>query len=113
MSGASVAAAAQIVADRRAAFAAARDKRPLNKLDACVMAGTAAAAERYVVRIERELDDAVAAKRRADDAHHGRLGAVDDAHDRHARARAEHTVVERHFARWRAARAKLEDRRQD
>ncbi|MGE0872754.1 MAG: hypothetical protein AB7P03_29640 [Kofleriaceae bacterium] len=113
MSGATVAAADRVVEDRRAAFAAAREARPLNHIDACITAGAAALAEHYVARIERDLDEAIGAKRRADDAHHGRLGAVDDAHDRHARARAEHEVVERQFARWRAERQKLIERRQD
>jgi hypothetical protein len=72
-----------------------------------------ALAERYAARCRRELAAARDAELRASAAHAERLGAVDLARGRLARARAERELIERHFARWRAARKKLAERRAD
>jgi hypothetical protein len=50
---------------------------------------------------------------RAEAAHGSRLGSLDEARARLARARADREVIERHFASWRQARAKLAERRED
>ncbi|HEY1551620.1 MAG TPA: hypothetical protein VGG28_27525 [Kofleriaceae bacterium] len=70
-------------------------------------------AERFVARRRRELAELVDAESRAAAAHDEQLGAVDVARGRLARARAERELIERHFARWREARAKLAERRAD
>jgi hypothetical protein len=70
-------------------------------------------AERFVTRKRRELDDARDAELRAATAHDARLGNVDNARAHLAHARAARELIERHFARWRDARAKLAERRGD
>jgi hypothetical protein len=72
-----------------------------------------ALAERFVARRRRELADARDAELRAQVAHDERLGAVDFARGRLARARADRELIERHFARWRETQAKLAERRRD
>jgi len=72
-----------------------------------------ALAERFVARRRRELEDARDAELRAAAAHDQQLGAVDLARGRLARARADRELIERHFARWREAQAKLAERRRD
>jgi hypothetical protein len=46
-------------------------------------------------------------------AHRGTLDQLDAARDRLARARADRRVIEQHFERWRAERARIADRRAD
>ena len=72
-----------------------------------------AAAERFVARLRRDLDDAIGEELRAQAAHEARVGELDEARARLARARADRKVIERHFERWRAANRKLADRRED
>lgn len=72
-----------------------------------------AAADRFIARRRAELDRAIGEELRAEAAHDSRLGSVDEARRRLVRARADSEVIERHFARWRAAQKKLADRRDD
>ncbi|HWO23892.1 MAG TPA: hypothetical protein VNO30_34355 [Kofleriaceae bacterium] len=72
-----------------------------------------ALAERHAARLRRELDAAVGAHLRAAAAHQGQLAAVDEARGRLALARADRELIERHFARWRAAQRKRSERRAD
>lgn len=103
------------LAQLRAATAAARD------LLAAAIAQRATVAtgahlllvERYVARRRRDLADALDRELRAEATHDTRLGAVDAARMGLARARADREVIERHFARWRDARRKLAELRED
>ena len=70
-------------------------------------------AERYVVRRRRDLDAAIAEELHAEAAYDVQLGAIDGARRILARARADREIIERHFARWRDARHKLAERRED
>ena len=70
-------------------------------------------AERYVARRQRELDRARDEELRAGAAHVASGSAVDLARATLARARADRELIERHFARWREARRKLAERRED
>jgi hypothetical protein len=70
-------------------------------------------AEQVVVRRRREVDRAVGEELRAEAAHDTQLGSLDEARRRLARARADKEVIERHFARWRQARQRLAERRED
>jgi hypothetical protein len=70
-------------------------------------------AEQFVARRRRELAEARDAELRAAAVHDEQLGAVDLARGRLARARADRELIERHFARWREAQAKLAERRRD
>jgi hypothetical protein len=70
-------------------------------------------AEQFVARRRRELAEARDAELRASAVHDEQLGAVDLARGRLARARADRELIERHFARWREAQAKLAERRRD
>ena len=72
-----------------------------------------AAADRYLARLRRDLDDAIGEELRAEAAHESRLGQLDLARARLARARVDRKVIERHFERWRNANRKLADRRED
>jgi len=72
-----------------------------------------AAADRFIARRRRELDDAIGEELRAELAHEARIDHVDEARARLARARADRQIIERHFERWRDARRKLADRRED
>ena len=70
-------------------------------------------ADRFIARRRSELDRALGEELRAEADRDTRLGSVDEARRRLTRARAEREVIERHFARWRQAQAKLADRRED
>jgi hypothetical protein len=70
-------------------------------------------AEQLVTRRRRELDRALGEELRAEAAHDTQLGSLDEARRRLARARADREVIERHFARWRQARQRLAERRED
>jgi hypothetical protein len=70
-------------------------------------------AERVVDRRRRELEHALDDERRMARAHDDTLGAVDDARDKLATARADREVIERHFARWREDKKRLAERRGD
>ena len=70
-------------------------------------------ADRFIARRRRELEGARGEELRAEAAHDERLGSVDDARRHLLRARADRELVERHFARWRDARRRLADRRDD
>lgn len=72
-----------------------------------------AGADRHLAKLRRDLDDAEAARARAEARHAGQLEAVDAARARLARARADRELIERHFAAWRAERQKLAERRED
>jgi hypothetical protein len=78
-----------------------------------VPVGGLAQLERYVRRIRHELDAARGGLARAEAKHLGQLAEVDAARLRLAHARAERELIERHFARWRAERQKLAERRED
>ncbi len=107
-----VAGAAGRVAGARAAIeAAARARSEL--LAGGTSPAMIALAERYAARRRRELEAAIGEHLRARAAHEGRLAAVDEARGRLALARADRELIERHFARWRAHRRKLADRRED
>lgn len=110
VTAADVAAAHGLVTAARSALAAAITTRDT------VLVGPAARlalAARYIARRRRDLDAALGAHARTRAAHDGRLGAVDGARDRLTAARADKQLIERHFARWRADRAKLAERRED
>lgn len=96
----------------REAIDAAREQR-----DATLAAGATthvlALADRHLARLLRDHDAALDALARATAAHAGRLEAVDAARGRLALARADKEIIERHFARWRAEKAKLAERRED
>jgi hypothetical protein len=70
-------------------------------------------ADRFIARRRTELDRVLGEELRAEAAHDARLGSVDEARQRLARARADREVIERHFARWRHARHQLAERRED
>jgi hypothetical protein len=70
-------------------------------------------ADDYVLRRRHELDRAIGEELRAEAAHEARVGTLDEARHRLARTRADREVIERHFARWRLARRKLAERRED
>jgi hypothetical protein len=101
-------AAAAAVAAARAAVTAAITGR-----DGCAEAGRRALADRYVARRRRDLAAARDAHARALAARDAQQGEVDAARSRLVAARAEREVVERHFARWREARRKAAERRED
>jgi hypothetical protein len=70
-------------------------------------------ADRFIARLRGEVERALGEELRAEAAHGCRLGELDEARARLARARADREVIERHFASWRQARAKLAERRED
>jgi hypothetical protein len=70
-------------------------------------------AEQFITRRRGELERALGEELRAEAAHDARLGSLDEARRRLARARADREIIERHFARWREARKRLADRRED
>lgn len=72
-----------------------------------------ARADRFIVRLRRQLADATAELDRLELARARRQDAIDGARRALTRARAEREVIERHFARWRDARRKLVERRAD
>jgi hypothetical protein len=96
----------------RTALAAAISAR-----DAVVAGGATPArlanADRFVTRRRHELDAALGEELRADAAHDAHQGTVDIQRRLLARARADREVIDRHFARWRDARKKLAERRED
>lgn len=102
-----VAAALRRVEAARAAYEAARNTREL------ATATQLSRAELYARRKRRDLESAIVEHQRAEASHAGRLEAVDAARGQLARARADREIVERHFARWRDARRKLAERRED
>jgi hypothetical protein len=99
-------------ATARAALATAIAAR-----DALVAGGTTpdrlANADRYVMRRRHELEATLGEELRAHGAHDARQGVVDVQRLVLARARADREVIDRHFARWRDARKKLAERRDD
>lgn len=105
--------------EAQVAAAAARVTAARTALEAARSAhfGTTAAAlairERFLSRRRAELAAANDAQLRAQAAHAGQLGKVSEQQARLTLARAEREVIERHFARWRAARAKLVERREE
>jgi hypothetical protein len=107
-----IAAAAGRVAAARAAIDDGR-RAYLDLVTAGAPLGSIALADRYLQRRRRDLDAAIGEHLRAEAAHAGRLAAIDDARGRLAVARADRQVIERHFARWREARQKLVERRED
>lgn len=74
---------------------------------------TLALADRHAQRRRRDLEAALGEQLRARAAHGDRLAEVDEARGRLVIARAERELIERHFARWRTARARLAERRED
>ena len=91
---------ARLAAAREALAAAIADR------DAQPTAARRLLAERFVARRRRDLERLADELARAS-------GAVDAARAQLVRARADREVIERHFARWREARKKLADRRED
>lgn len=69
--------------------------------------------EHFITRRRGELDRLLGEELRAEAAHGTRLGSLDEARGRLARARADRQVIERHFAEWRAAQKRLAERRED
>ncbi|HET9624077.1 MAG TPA: hypothetical protein VFP84_22045 [Kofleriaceae bacterium] len=69
--------------------------------------------EQFAARLRREHDAALGELARAEARHHGQLAEVDAARHRLARARADRELIERHFERWRAERARLAERREE
>jgi chromosome segregation ATPase len=69
--------------------------------------------EQFAARVRRELDAAHGELARAEARHAGQLAEVDAARHRLARARADREVIDRHFARWRAERARLAENREE
>ena len=107
-----VTAAAQRVGEARAALEAAR--AAFHALaDAGSRPGLLALAEHHAARRRRDLDDAIGARLRAEAELAGWHEAVDGARASLARARTDRELIERHFARWREARHKLAERRED
>ena len=97
------------VALARTAVSTARAAR-----EACVgEAHRLASAERYVERRQRDLAAAQAALARAVAARDAQASEVDAARTGLVGARADREVIERHFAAWRAQKAKERDRRDD
>ena len=72
-----------------------------------------ARADQFIARRRRELAQTIAEEARCEATHTERQGTVDAARLVLARARADREVIERHFERWREARRKLADRRED
>jgi hypothetical protein len=70
-------------------------------------------ADELITRRRNELDRAIGEELRAEAAHDTRLGSLDEARQRLARARAQRELIERHFANWRTTQAKLAERRED
>jgi len=101
--------AERVVAARRRLDQAVTGRNALNDTGA----GQLVLADKHVERCRRDLDRALDEQRRAARAHDDRLGAIDDARSKLAAARADREVIERHFARWRDARKKLAERRED
>jgi hypothetical protein len=85
--------------------------------DALVTGGSTPArlanADRFVTRRRHELDATRGEELRAHADHDAHQGAVDLQRRLLARARADREVIDRHFARWRDARTKLAERRED
>jgi len=108
-------AAEQRLTSARTRVAAARDAlaSAVATRDAQRTAGTRVRAERFVARRRREVELALADELHAEVARDSQQGTVDIARRTLARARAERELIERHFARWREARRKLVDRRED
>lgn len=102
-----VAAATRRVEAVRAAIATARATTTITTTTGLVLV------ERFLARLRRDLDEAIAAQLRAEASHAGRLEQIDLARGSLVRARADREVIERHFERWRADQAKLADRRAD
>jgi hypothetical protein len=100
------------VARCRTAIAQARAQRD-QLLSQGAAVATVAQLERYLTRLRHALDAARAEQLRAEARHRGQLDAIDAARDRLVIARADREVIERHFARWRAQRNQLADRRDD
>jgi hypothetical protein len=106
------------VRERVVAAAAARIDEWRTRLDRAVAAPVASAQaatwrDRHAARLRGELDRAIAEHARRLAVHRDQLTAVDEARQQLALARGRREVVERHFARWREARRKLIDRRED
>ncbi|HEY5922895.1 MAG TPA: hypothetical protein VIV11_14550 [Kofleriaceae bacterium] len=70
-------------------------------------------ADRYIAKCRGEVERAIGEELRTESVHGSRLGSLDEARQRLARARADREVIERHFANWRQARRQLADRRED
>jgi hypothetical protein len=66
-----------------------------------------------VTRRRHELDAALGEELRAEAAHTAQISELDLQRRLLARARADRQVIDGHFARWREARSKLAERRQD
>ena len=113
---------AAAVTDARAledtlAVARGRTAEARRLLAATRVAGPSAAtlvlAERYVVRRRRDLQAAIDEEIRAEVASSSAHDAIDIARHTLVRARADREVIERHFTRWREARKRLVERRED
>lgn len=105
------AARARTKAARDAVTAAVASRATL--LDRQTTPAQLALADQYIARKRGELERALGEELRAEAAHEHRLGSLDEARQRLARAKADREVIERHFARWRETRKKLAERRED
>jgi hypothetical protein len=105
------AAQAQTVAARETVIAA------LTARDTLLASGATPArltgAEQFIARRRRELEATLGEEVRLEVALDERQSGVDVARRILIRARAERELIERHFAAWRATRAKLAERRED
>jgi hypothetical protein len=70
-------------------------------------------ADQYVARRRRDLDTALGEELRLEAALDQQQSGVDVARRTLARARAERSVIDRHFAQWRETRRKHAERRED
>jgi hypothetical protein len=105
------AAAGRVARGRAAVAEAARGRDDL--LAAGASAARVVAVERYLRRLRGALDAARLDQLRAEARLRGQLDTVDAARGQLACARADRELIERHFARWRAARHQLAERRDD
>lgn len=100
-------------ADRRIAEAATRVDAAVAARAGLSDAGRLALADRYLARLRVAVERAQDERDRLAAAHAGKVAEVDAARDRLKRARGRRELVERHFARWRAERRKLAQRREE
>jgi len=75
--------------------------------------GRIAGADRFITRRRHELEAALGEELRLEAALDVRQSGVDVARQVLVRARADRELIDRHFARWREARRKQAERRED
>jgi hypothetical protein len=105
---AKLAAARARVAEARVQIASARELLARSCDAVAIVRG-----ERYVARLRRDLEAAIATELRAHAEHAHGAGLVDLARARVVAARADREVVERHFATWREHQRKAAERKEE